>query len=469
MKFFINQELSLIRTARWLMLIAGLCLLYPVLSRSQTNRESTQSGVHGRVFRHPMPLNAASVLKPTMADTLASILLNAGQQMQITGLAVVVHVDDADILLDRYRACGLLVELSSFNRIAEVMALTEATILQIPADSVEISTVYFTPQKTETGNRHSGKIYTEFNIEVEYIDVVLGGVIGVSQLSAGSSAKTAVQSQRQALAKLQSKAALELLRIYDVSSDLTVVDGHHLQMDIGRASAVNPGMRFEIYNPDRRLRTQQRTVLRDGGPVAFATVVRSDSHKSVIKVDRQWRKLQADSWARLEQRYLSSWYLSLQPALDGNYAQYGIYWQDNPLADWNVGIGMTYIQVTDSYQQTAHGIGFGFLTTRRFINGRRLDLRVRGGFDLDIPFRKDDEGQNVSALMFSLHSAVTVEWALGYRTDLVCNIGYRFGKDADSWDYSSGEENYSAYWLDQAPAVNATGFFLSAGYRFALF
>ncbi len=89
--------------------------------------------------------------------------------------------------------------------------------------------------------------------------------------------------------------------------------------------------------------------------------------------------------------------------------------------------------------------------------------------DFDIPFRKDDDGQTVHTLLFSAPIGFVGEFLLSQKVDFVFNIGYRFSAKSDNWEFSEDEENYKAYWEENAPEVENSGLYFSFGFKLFIF
>ena len=95
-----------------------------------------------------------------------------------------------------------------------------------------------------------------------------------------------------------------------------------------------------------------------------------------------------------------------------------------------------------------------------------LFMQAKIGVELDIPFKKDDEGMTALLPVLSGTLGINAGFMLTKRTDFELNIGYRFSIRSSNWTYSSEEESYDAFWYDAAPVVDLNGFFFTLGYKF---
>jgi len=88
---------------------------------------------------------------------------------------------------------------------------------------------------------------------------------------------------------------------------------------------------------------------------------------------------------------------------------------------------------------------------------------------MDIPYRKDDDGQTVNTVLFSAYMGVVGEFLLSKKIDFVISAGYRFSTKSYKWEYSEDEETFPAYWEKDAPEVDNSGVKLSVGFKYLLF
>jgi hypothetical protein len=141
----------------------------------------------------------------------------------------------------------------------------------------------------------------------------------------------------------------------------------------------------------------------------------------------------------------------------------------NPLGAWDFGGGMHYASVTDSYNEVDHGLGFSVFGARRIYTLTALMLYAKLGINLDIPFKEDDDGQSVTSVILSWSLGISCNLMLTKKSDIEINFGYRLSAKSSDWSYSEEEERYDAFWFEEMPVVDLSGFYFTVGYKFILF
>jgi len=53
--------------------------------------------------------------------------------------------------------------------------------------------------------------------------------------------------------------------------------------------------------------------------------------------------------------------------------------------------------------------------------------------------------------------------------DFTVNLGYRWGMKTSDWKFSVVDESFSAFWINEAPAIDNTGWVLSLGFKIYVF
>jgi hypothetical protein len=242
-----------------------------------------------------------------------------------------------------------------------------------------------------------------------------------------------------------------------------------LRFKQGFGEAVPRKQIFALIAPEQRQRAHEGTVWRGSGLAGFAFLADAAKDSCTLQLSRQWRELDAGTWAMPYSQPVFSFYLHMLPPIFTPYAQYGLYLQGNPLDQMDWGLGLNVIRVKDSFDDQDYGFGIAAFGCYRLRDGGRFDLALKIGGDMDIPFRQDDAGNSVSVLLLSMQAAIAADILLSHRTDLVWSAGYRRSMRADSWDYSEEDQSYPARWNGTAPSVSSSGFFISAGFKYSLF
>ena len=98
-----------------------------------------------------------------------------------------------------------------------------------------------------------------------------------------------------------------------------------------------------------------------------------------------------------------------------------------------------------------------------------MDIGTKVGMDMDILFRKDDNEEVVNTVLFSAQAGLLSEIPFSPNLDFVVNVGYRFGFKTDTWEYSVDDDTFPAFWENDIPRVDNSGFVFSVGFKYLLF
>ncbi|UCE05050.1 MAG: hypothetical protein JSW07_15705, partial [bacterium] len=277
------------------------------------------------------------------------------------------------------------------------------------------------------------------------------------------------KSKAKAMKLLKRKAISKLKSIYWFSADIIKIKNGMIGLPFGTTSGIKKGMMFELVEPDRVWTYEDEEILVPGGSAGIATVVDTSADNSGLRILRQWRDHYIGSWAIEHPTSVFALGLNFVPPSTDAYTNLGIQLHVGPMHDFDWGFGMQIIRITDSFGDDDFGFGFGGFGIWRFLNTSKIDLGVKLGIDLDIPFRKDDDGQTVHSILFSGYMGVVGEFLLSKKFDFVISAGYCFSTKSDKWEYSDDEETFPAFWEKDAPEVNNSGFMLSVGFKYLLF
>jgi hypothetical protein len=96
-------------------------------------------------------------------------------------------------------------------------------------------------------------------------------------------------------------------------------------------------------------------------------------------------------------------------------------------------------------------------------------VHAKLGVNLDIPFKEDDDGQTVTTAVLSGSLGISCSLLLTKKSDIEINLGYRLSTKPSNWTYNVDEAEYYAFWSDEPPVVDLTGFYFIVGYKFILF
>ena len=98
-----------------------------------------------------------------------------------------------------------------------------------------------------------------------------------------------------------------------------------------------------------------------------------------------------------------------------------------------------------------------------------LTVHAKMGFDLDLPFKKDDDGKTVTTAVFSGTLGISCSFMLLKKSDIEISLVYRLSTKSSNWTYSDDTGDYDAFWYDAPPVVDLSGFIFTIGYKFILF
>jgi hypothetical protein len=184
---------------------------------------------------------------------------------------------------------------------------------------------------------------------------------------------------------------------------------------------------------------------------------------------RQWSPIGTGFYAYEFDQNIYGIQIYFLPKFPGDYMYIGGQFHLNPLGSWDFGGGMHYLAVTDSYDEIDHGLGFSIFGSIKLITLTTLTIHAKIGTNLDIPFKKDDDGWTVNTAIFSQSLGISCILIFTKKSDIEINLGYRLSTKSSLWTYSENEEEFDAYWVDDPPVVDLRGFYFTFGYKFILF
>jgi hypothetical protein len=304
-------------------------------------------------------------------------------------------------------------------------------------------------------------VKTEITLSLDFYDVetrtFLGSVLMESSHFGGDSTK----SRKKALKALAEKTEYELKRIFWFNSEIVSTDGRTITVNKEALQGAYPGTIYAVHNPPDE--NDPKDV--QGRRVGFAVL--EDTAGASLKLIRVSGALAPGSYIIEHPDPLIAVSLDVIPPLPDTYMRIGLNGHMQTLRSVDLGGGLQFIRMLDSFQEYAYGLGFTVAGTYRFHDGPSWDFSFWGDIALDIPFKRDDDGIWVSTLALSTSLGVQAEVPINARFGFYMKAGYRFGLKTDTWTWSEEEEDFPAFWFDDdAPSVNSTGIVLGAGIRF---
>jgi hypothetical protein len=441
---------------RLIILFAFMILLGFQTDIKAQETEITGSEITINKMRLPVLPNDKKPNYNSFDDEAAIIISEVVKQLRLYDILVGIYIDSTSVNLDSTITKGMVVDFKYIEEFSEAIVITAANISQKSILQGE-------------DEEFPDNISTEIKVLSYFINIETGEFLGSFDVEAAHLGGSREESKTKALKTLKQKVTYELERIYLFSSDILSTNNGIITLQLGTDHGIEKGMIFDIIEPDRAWKVDDGELIVPGGRVGHASVVDTAKDSSSLQVLRQWQNHYEGSWVVEHPNKIYALQLSFVPPLIDSYFNFGIYFNARPIHNFDWGLGMHINQVPDSFGENNFGIGLAGFGIWRFLNMSRFDIGGKLGIDLDIPFKKDDDGQTVYTTLFSAHIGIVAEFPLSPKSDFVFSAGYRFGVKSDEWEFSEDEETYPAFWENGSPEVDNSGFMLSFGYKYLLF
>ncbi|MCU0644173.1 MAG: hypothetical protein MUC94_07910 [bacterium] len=324
-------------------------------------------------------------------------------------------------------------------------------------------------KQAEQKNNYPNNIQTRLDFFAQIINIETGETyrpLDFEIIHTGGSIK---KSKQKVMKLLKQKIGYELKNIYWLSSEIFDSSNGKLGIPWGTRNLVKKGMAFDIIEPDQIWTGDDEDFLVPGGIAGVAMVVDTSADSSGLKILRQWRDHYPGAWVVEHPEPIFGLGMHYYLPTTDSYNNLGFSFHFRPIHTFDCGVGLQFIRARDSYGDDDYGFGFGGFGIWRFINTSKIDVGGKLGVDLEIPFRKDDDGEIVSTALFSAQVGIVAELLFASKYDFVIHAGYRFATKSDSWEYSEDEETIPAYWENDAPEIANSGLILSIGFKHFLF
>ncbi len=459
------------KLGRLLLLVFTLSFLSHSILIAQEN-DTTEAEININHMRLPFPASKEKKAEfYSLDDEAALIISQATRELGLYDLVVGIYFDSSSVAPASAIADFAILNFNEVTRFREAIIILATEIFQQAVPPVEDDAYFLIGESNlekKSGN-YSKNIQTQLLVNALFISIETGNSLGALELEVFHTGGTAKKSKARAMKLLKEKAKGELKRIYWFSADVIRTKKGMVGIPFGTKSRIKKGMTFELVEPDRTWELDGEEFLVTGGSAAIATVVDTSADSSGFEILRQWRDTYPGSWAVEHPASIFALGLNFAPPSIGSYSNLGICFQVGPLNSLDFGLGLQIIKVTDSYNEDDYGIGIGGFGIWRFINTSKIDFGGKLGIDLDIPFKKDDDGQTVHTILFSSYCGMLGEFLISRKLDFSITAGYRFGLKNDNWQYTEDEEDIPAYWEKDAPEVENSGLMLSFGFKYFLF
>ncbi|GEM_PF-1495787 len=324
----------------------------------------------------------------------------------------------------------------------------------------------------KTDDPSADNIQTKLHIYVQAVDNQNERQFGNFSIHIVHTGGNKFVSFERALEKLADKATIELKILFLLSSEVTFKSKNLGEISVP-GKYVWRGMLFELFEPDRMQQVGDETLVIPGkrAGIAFAMAVDTLAEHSLIKIARKWRPGSPGFWAVEYPNPVFALQVNYHPPSSYAYQRLDFQFNLTPFKRFDSGGGFHLFKIKDDQDDDVGGFGFfGFLLWRMYYSDR-FTFGTRFGFDIDIPIRKDDDGNDVSLILPSISTGLNTEFLISEKVDLVLEIGYRLSSSASGWRYTTEEEeSVSAYWADSScPRVKNTGILISLGFRYLIF
>lgn len=314
-------------------------------------------------------------------------------------------------------------------------------------------------------------IRTVVEIEFNQIDVANAEVRQTFTLIAQHTGGNRDKSKTKALNDLGEKISDELRKIFLLTAKVKTFQTKNIILDLGAENGIRTGDMFEVLQSESRESQEGKEFIGAGKKIGLARVTAVDNESSKTELIRQWSAIDTGYQAVEFNKTVRGVTIHTAAPLLKNYISLGFEINWNPIFTWDYGGGLKILTKKDSFEDRDWGFGFGAYGGWRFLNMYKLSLRSRADMDLEIFFREDDLDDTVTLALFSVSAGLNSEFLLSKKTDLTIFLGYRFLGSSKNWQKNSEDEdeNLEAYWDDQAPRINISGFFIRIGYRFLFY
>ena len=316
---------------------------------------------------------------------------------------------------------------------------------------------------------YSDNIHTRLTVQFRNLDIATGKEIDRFTIRVSHTGGTKPESEEKALENFRDVVFNEVRMIYQLVSGVIAVDGVNLDLRLGSNLGITGNTLFEIIEPGWVESAGDEEVVHPGKPAGLACVQSVSDTANRALVIRQWSAIEPGYYAHEFNKNIHGIQLFFLPKFPGDYMYIGAEFNYSPLGFWDFGGGLHYISVTDSYDETDHGFGFSLFGSRKLLTVTAMAVYLRMGFNLDIPFKNDDDGKSVTTGVASGSLGLGFSFMLTKKSDIEINLGYRLSTKSSSWSYNEDDTEYDAFWLEEAPVIDISGFYFTVGYKFILF
>jgi len=355
---------------------------------------------------------------------------------------------------------------------AIIVDILEFSQMEVPLSDGKDSNFFisiFKGLSSRDSSDFSDNIETQLSVQFRILDLTNGSELDHDAINVSHTGGDLLKSQKETLDKFREAMYMELRKIYQLESEVITIAGLGVDLSIGADRGITKNTLFKITEPDSIEIIGNSEVIKAGTDVGLASVQNVGDSVNHSLLVRQWQAIEPGFQASEYNKKIHVIQLYFLPELFGTYMFIGGQYHHTPLESWDYGGSVRYSTVTDSYKGKDHGLGFGVFGSRRIWVFTALNFYVKLGIDLDIFFKEDDDGRVASTGVFSGVLGISSNFMLSKKSDLAITVGYRLSQKQSKWTYTDNDDYYDAFWPDEAPVIDLSGFYFTLGYKYFLF
>ena len=344
-----------------LLLLLHLFIFFPATAQEMPAETIIKS------IQPSMPLYANESTYYTLDDEIANIINDLAEELNLLDAFAGIEIDSSlQISISNSTARKII----SFDILSsayhEAIVVHKTNFFQSKIDRPDEES-YFQLQKKadeplikKRGTSYSW--FTEIVADLAFYNIATSEFLGNLEVTADGISKSAITSKSKAINALRKKLAMELKKIYWLSSEISPAEDGEMTIGLGSSHGVAKGELFELISADRIWSDGKKEYLIPSERIGFVSIADTAKDSSAAKILRQWRDYDPDSYVV---EYPFSVYavefFCTSPSA-ASYVNFGLSFHAKPLRNFDWGFGTQFVRLTDSFNQNSYGIGFnGFV------------------------------------------------------------------------------------------------------------
>ncbi|MBC8401792.1 MAG: hypothetical protein H8E14_09920 [Candidatus Marinimicrobia bacterium] len=326
----------------------------------------------------------------------------------------------------------------------------------------------------EDVERYPNNIQTVINGDVRKLNLETGQSLSSFSINISHTGGNKGKSMNKALNSLALQVSLELREMYLLTSQVLDVRGREVILLLGRNLGINKGTRFAISSPSTKRQVGDYEIDIPGRRVGFVKVTELSQNANRGLILRNWEPIEPGFIAVESTGRIMAGSLSLKYGSGSSDMGLDLTGYFNPLGQTGGSVFFGLGTIKDSYDEIDFSLRFGIDLYFRLINTIPFSLAGSVSLPIQFPIRDDDEGNKVSAVLFSPVIGGRAEIMLSSNMDLIATLGYCPSSQLSKWDYSEDDDDKSnsipAEWDDGVgPKFDSSGLYFNIGFRFLIF